>query len=104
MATKKSSSLKSLAGAPAPTRQTDIESAVSTPLRAPAAEAATPAAAKPEKSLKQQVLDILESSLRIEVEDGDFTSPNDRIIKVMLGRKCVTQARFNVNSRREYEG
>ena len=54
--------------------------------------------------LKNEILEVLKRSLRIEVKDGDFTDPNSRTIQVLFGKEVISSARFDVRSRREYEG
>lgn len=56
------------------------------------------------RSARQEILDVLKESLRVQVEDGDFTDPNTRILKLYLDNKCISSTRFSVRSRREYEG
>lgn len=73
-----------------------------------AAKAPKPTKAEAAKALREQVLeDVLEalsSRLRVSVEDGDFTDPNRRTLKLLLGKKCISQTSFDVRGRREYEG
>lgn len=62
------------------------------------------AAKAPSASLKAQMLALLKESLDLRVEDGDFTDPNRRTVKVLFDGKEVSRASFDVRSRREYEG
>lgn len=70
------------------------------------APASTEQALEPpsDRSVRQEILDVLKESLRVQVEDGDFTDPNTRILKLYLDNKCISNTRFSVRSRREYEG
>lgn len=68
---------------------------------APAPEQATP---EPAKTLRQELLELLKDSLSIRVEDGDFTDPNTRRVKLYLDKECISSSSFSVRSRREYEG
>ncbi len=56
------------------------------------------------KTVLEEVLETLRTELRVSVEDGDFTDPNRRTLKLFLGKKCISQTSFDVRSRREYEG
>ncbi len=69
-----------------------------------AAPAPRSASAEPAKSLAEEIAEVLASQLRVSVEDGDFTDPNRRTLKLFLGKKCISQTSFDVRSRREYEG
>lgn len=57
-----------------------------------------------EPSLRARVLKLLKDELRINVESGGFTEPNNRIISVKFGDHIVCKETFDVTQRREYEG
>jgi hypothetical protein len=48
--------------------------------------------------------EMLEKDLNIEVEEGGFTDPNGRTIKLILHGKQIASCSINIKSRREYEG
>jgi hypothetical protein len=56
------------------------------------------------EALKAVLLPLLKDSLRIEVDNGHFTSPNERTVRVFFDKVCLTEASFDVSSRPEYEG
>ena len=53
---------------------------------------------------KTSVIEFLKENLSIEVDDGDFTDPNRRTIKLFLGKEEISRASFDVVQKREYEG
>ncbi len=67
-----------------------------------APEQVAPVQVAPE--LLEAVLAALSSQLRVSVQDGDFTDPNRRTLKLFLGKTCVSSTSFDVTTRREYEG
>jgi hypothetical protein len=52
-----------------------------------------------EKRLK----DALKKRLKITVENGDFTDPNERHVKVFFGYHEVAKCSFNVKQKAEYD-
>lgn len=57
-----------------------------------------------EERIYQKVVARLKEELRIEVNDGGFTDPNNRKIVVKLGGDEICSAYFDVVQKREYEG
>jgi hypothetical protein len=56
---------------------------------------------------KDDVVRIIEqtlSELRIVTENGSWTIPNDRIIKLMLGNQVISETTLSVVQRSEYGG
>lgn len=47
---------------------------------------------------------FLRENLRLEVDRGHFTDPNNRRINLMLGDTEITSASFDIVQQREYEG
>jgi len=43
-------------------------------------------------------------NLTIEVKNGDFVSPNDRIIELKYKGEVISETRFDVVQNAEYEG
>jgi hypothetical protein len=44
------------------------------------------------------------SELTLDIESGDFTSPNSRTVILKLGDRLIAQAHFDVVQAQEYEG
>jgi len=51
-----------------------------------------------------ELVEVLKQNLRIEVVEGNFTDPNKRTIKLMIGMEKISEADFDVVQKREYEG
>jgi len=47
---------------------------------------------------------LREAGLRIVIEQGAFTDPNDRIVKLKVGDETLSETSFSVVQRDEYEG
>lgn len=52
----------------------------------------------------ERIIENVLSDLRIEVSDGDFTTPNSRTVTLKLGDRIISQDSFDVVQTREYEG
>jgi len=50
------------------------------------------------------IIENVLSELTIEVWGGYFTEPNERIVKLKLGDRVLSETSFNVVERPEYEG
>lgn len=56
------------------------------------------------QSLQEMVQQYLKDNLSIEVEDGDWTIPNHRSVKLILEGEVISATSFDVVQQREYEG
>jgi hypothetical protein len=91
----KLANLKKLANvSPAEVAVPFVDAAVMTPAKK----------AHAKRTLKEELLALLRTSLRISVSDGGFTDPNSRMLKLTLDGEEVCSTTFNIRSRREYEG
>lgn len=52
----------------------------------------------------ERITKNLLNQLHLEVDRDDWTMPNTRVIKLMLGTRVLSQASFDVVQKREYEG
>lgn len=52
----------------------------------------------------ERIIENVLSELRVEVSNGDFTSPNSRRITLKLGDRILSTDYFDVVQQREYEG
>jgi hypothetical protein len=52
----------------------------------------------------ERITKNLLNQLRLEVDKDDWTMPNTRIVKLMLGQRVLSQTSFDVVQKREYEG
>jgi hypothetical protein len=54
--------------------------------------------------IKDIVREMLEQQLELKLEEGGFTNPNQRTVKLMLYGKQISSISFDVVQKREYEG
>lgn len=52
----------------------------------------------------KRITESILSELRIEVMDGDFTSPNSRTVILYHGERELSRDYFDIVQTREYEG
>lgn len=52
----------------------------------------------------EAVKEYLKWNLKIEIDKGDFTNPNDRKISVVLGGEVIAEEYFDVVQKPKYEG
>lgn len=52
----------------------------------------------------ERIVENVLSQLRVEVNRGDFTDPNSRTVKLMLGDRVISREYFDVVQTDEYEG
>jgi hypothetical protein len=50
------------------------------------------------------MFEYLSNNLRLELDEGGFTDPNNRRVKLMLCDKEISSVSFDVVQKREYEG
>jgi hypothetical protein len=51
---------------------------------------------------EKRMVEALKAHLKFEVEGGDFTDPNTRVVKVRFGYHEVAKFSFNVKEKEEY--
>lgn len=52
----------------------------------------------------ERIIENVLGELKVVVINGDFTDPNRRTIKLMYGKKEISEASLDVSQRDEYEG
>ena len=52
----------------------------------------------------ERIVENVLKELRIDVTNCDFTNPNGRRVKLMLGDTVISDEYLDVTPRREYEG
>jgi hypothetical protein len=65
-----------------------------------------PVIEQPKKSAPKPnpMFEYLSNNLRLELDEGGFTDPNNRRVKLMLCDKEISSVSFDVVQKREYEG
>lgn len=53
---------------------------------------------------KSTLIEFLKENLKVEVQPGHFTDPNNRELRIFIGDEHITTANFDVVQKREYEG
>lgn len=52
----------------------------------------------------ERIIENVLSDVSVVVVNGDFTNPNERTIKLMYGKKVISESSFDIVQTDEYEG
>lgn len=53
---------------------------------------------------RSELIELLKENLKFEVQNGHFTDPNKRELRLWFGEELITSVEIDIKERPEYEG